>query len=178
MDSTNNYNNGSQTVSYITYTSGWPDNLVVQYNAEKGVSELIDFPAYTKLADYSNATNYPYLTEAQIAAAKDALNNVGDPEKLTEDQQAFIDSALNINIPEGIQAIKDGLFADKESQDASVKKTVSLYGVDNIEENDFQGLKNLTTLNIYGNTATIATIKCIVAYTYQLFSDIQGCIFI
>ena len=156
MDPTNNYNNGSQTVSYITYTSGWPDNLVVQYNAEKGVSELIDFPAYTKLADYSNATNYPYLTEAQIAAAKDALNNVGDPEKLTEDQQAFIDSALNINIPEGIQAIKDGLFADKESQDISVKKTVSLYGVDNIEENDFQGLKNLTTLNIYGNTATIA----------------------
>ena len=46
MSEDGRYNNGSQLKTYVRYCSGWPTNLVVQYNEEKGVSELIDFPAF------------------------------------------------------------------------------------------------------------------------------------
>lgn len=165
MSEDGRYNNGSQLKTYVRYCSGWPTNLVVQYNEEKGVSELIDFPAFSQLSGYTSETNYPYLTAAQREAAKTALSKYlsGDPR--TEDQQQFIDSALNVVIPEGIQAIKDGLFVAKEEADAaSLKedKTVTIYGLDAIEVNDFRsadGTKaaaHLKGINILGNTASIA----------------------
>ena len=165
MSEDGRYNNGSQLKTYVRYCSGWPTNLVVQYNEEKGVSELIDFPAFSQLSGYTSETNYPYLTAAQREAAKTALSKYlsGDPR--TEDQQQFIDSALNVVIPEGIQAIRDGLFVAKEDADAaSLKedKTVTIYGLDAIEVNDFRsadGTKaaaHLKEINILGNTASIA----------------------
>lgn len=165
MSEDGRYNNGSQLKTYVRYCSGWPTNLVVQYNEEKGVSELIDFPAFSQLSGYTSETNYPYLTAAQREAAKTALSKYlsGDPR--TEDQQQFIDSALNVVIPEGIQAIRDGLFVAKEDADvASLKedKTVTIYGLDAIEVNDFRsadGTKvaaHLKGINILGNTASIA----------------------
>ena len=165
MSEDGRYNNGSQLKTYVRYCSGWPTNLVVQYNEEKGVSELIDFPAFSQLSGYTNETNYPYLTAAQIEAAKTALSKYLNGEHLTEDQQHFIDSALNVVIPEGIQAIRDGLFVAKEDADvASLKedKTVTIYGLDAIEVNDFRsadGTKaaaHLKGINILGNTASIA----------------------
>lgn len=168
MSEDGRYNNGSQLKTYVRYCSGWPSNLVVQYNADKGVSELIDFPAFTELTKYAtDKSSYPYLTDAQRSAAETALQKYNDPNaSLTEDQQQFINSALNIEIPEGIQALKDGLFVDKEVADASlnVDKTVTLYGIDVIEEKDFKGTGNndgvsathLKELNVLGNTASIA----------------------
>ena len=165
MSEDGRYNNSSQLKTYVRYCSGWPTNLVVQYNEEKGVSELIDFPAFSQLSGYTNETNYPYLTAAQIEAAKTALSKYLNGEPRTEDQQQFIDSALNVVIPEGIQAIKDGLFVAKEDADAaSLKedKTVTIYGLDAIEVNDFRsadGTKaaaHLKGINILGNTASIA----------------------
>lgn len=168
MSEDGRYNNGSQLKTYVRYCSGWPSNLVVQYNADKGVSELIDFPAFTELTKYAtDKSSYPYLTAAQRSAAETALQKYNDPNaSLTEDQQQFINSALNIEIPEGIQALKDGLFVDKEVADASlnIDKTVTLYGIDAIEEKDFKGTGNndgvsathLKELNVLGNTASIA----------------------
>lgn len=165
MSEDGRYNNGSQLKTYVRYCSGWPTNLVVQYNEEKGVSELIDFPAFSQLSGYTNETDYPYLTDAQREAAKTALDKYTDNQTLTEDQQQFIDSALNVVIPEGIQAIKDGLFVEKENADAaSLKedKTVTIYGLDTIEVNDFrsadgtEAAKHLKEVNILGNTASIA----------------------
>ena len=46
------YNNSSQVATYVRYCSGWPSNLVAQYNPEKNVSELIDFPTFTELTKY------------------------------------------------------------------------------------------------------------------------------
>lgn len=165
MSEDGRYNNGSQLKTYVRYCSGWPTNLVVQYNEEKGVSELIDFPAFSQLSGYTNETDYPYLTDAQREAAKTALDKYTNNQTLTEDQQQFIDSALNVVIPEGIQAIKDGLFVEKENADAaSLKedKTVTIYGLDTIEVNDFrsadgtEAAKHLKEVNILGNTASIA----------------------
>lgn len=165
MSEDGRYNNGSQLKTYVRYCSGWPTNLVVQYNEEKGVSELIDFPAFSQLSDYTDKTDYPYLTDSQREAAKTALDKYTNNQNLTEDQQQFIDSALNVVIPEGIQAIRDGLFVAKEDADvASLKedKTVTIYGLDAIEVNDFRsadGTKAATHLkgiNILGNTASIA----------------------
>lgn len=168
MSADGRYNNGSQLPTYVRYCSGWPSNLVVQYNADKGVSELIDFPAFTELTKYATEkSSYPYLTDAQRSAAETALQKYNDKDaSLTEDQQHFIDSALNIEIPQGIQALKDGLFVEKEVADASlgVDKTITLYGIDNIEENDFKGTgtnagkiaEHLKELNILGGTTSIA----------------------
>lgn len=165
MSEDGRYNNGSQLKTYVRYCSGWPTNLVVQYNEEKGVSELIDFPAFSQLSGYTSETNYPYLTAAQREAAKTALSKYLSGDSRTEDQQQFIDSALNVVIPEGIQAIRDGLFVAKEDADvASLKedKTVTIYGLDAIEVNDFRsadGTKaaaHLKGINILGNTASIA----------------------
>lgn len=165
MSEDGRYNNGSQLKTYVRYCSGWPTNLVVQYNEEKGISELIDFPAFSQLSDYTDKTDYPYLTDSQREAAKTALDKYTNNQNLTEDQQQFIDSALNVVIPEGIQAIRDGLFVAKEDADvASLKedKTVTIYGLDAIEVNDFRsadGTKaaaHLKGINILGNTASIA----------------------
>lgn len=165
MSEDGRYNNGSQVKTYVRYCSGWPTNLVVQYNEEKGASELIDFPAFSQLSDFTNKTDYPYLTDSQREAAKTALDKYTNSQNLTEDQQQFIDSALNVVIPEGIQAIKDGLFVAKEEADAaSLKedKTVTIYGLDAIEVNDFRsadGTKaaaHLKGINILGNTSSIA----------------------
>ncbi len=144
------YNNSSQVATYVRYCSGWPSNLVVQYNPEKSVSELIDFPAFTELTKYLNKNDYPYLTDAQRSAAETALTKYTAGESLTEDQQQFIDSALNVTIPEGVQAIKDDLFVEKEKDQK--EKTLTIYGLDSIEENDFKGAKYLTGVISYSNT--------------------------
>lgn len=167
MSEAGRYNNTSQAKTYVRYCSGWPTNLVVQYNEEKGVSELINFPAFSELSNYAtDETSYPYLTAAQRTAAQDALSKYLSNGTLTEDQQQFIDSALNVVIPEGIQAIQDGLFVAKEKADEDAQvtkdKTVSIYGLDTIEANDFKSAdgtataQHLKELNIYGNTASIA----------------------
>ena len=167
MSEAGRYNNTSQAKTYVRYCSGWPTNLVVQYNEEKGVSELINFPAFSELSNYAtDKASYPYLTTEQRNAAQDALSKYLAGDTLTEDQKQFIDSALNVVIPEGIQAIQDGLFVAKEKADEDAQvtkdKTVSIYGLDTIEANDFKSADGTTTaqhlkeLYIYGNTASIA----------------------
>ncbi len=151
MSTDGRYNNSSQVATHVRYCSGWPSNLVVQYNPEKNVSELTDFPGFTELTNYLDEDDYPYLTDAQRDAAKTALTKYNAGESLTEDQQQFIDSALNVTIPEGIQAIKDGLFVEKENKD-QVNKTLTIYGLDSIEEDDFKGAKYLTSVISYSNT--------------------------
>ena len=79
---------------------------------------------------------------------------------MTENEQSFIDSALNIKIPDGVQAIADGLYKSKETSDelagyTSLEKTVTLWGLDNIEAEDFQGATSLTALISNGDMSSI-----------------------
>lgn len=155
------YNNGSQAESFIVYYSGWPTNLTVEYKYDKatgtGVSELTNFPSFSELKDYASPGKYAYMTPDYIKAAEGALDAYKtNPNSMTEDQKNFINSALNLEIPRGVQAMKDGLFKEKEDLDNAVeKKTVNVYGLDGIEENDFKGCESLTEFIVYGDPAFI-----------------------
>lgn len=127
MDPTNKINTGSQKLSYITYYSGWPANLTVQYNPETDKNELMDYPTITDLRNstgtYAQQSGgeyvYPYMQDSYADAMANAIKkktqpaNYADP-SLTEDEQAVWDSVMNIVLPEGIEGIKAGLFKEKE----------------------------------------------------------------
>lgn len=159
------YNNGGQAESFIIYYSGWPTNLTVEYKYDKatgtGVSELTNFPSFSELKDYATPGKYAYMTPAYIEAAENALDAYNsNPDSMSEDQKSFINSALNLEIPRGVQAIADGLFKEKEDKDIAasynaLEKTVNVYGLDSIQENDFKGSKSLTEFAVYGDPAFI-----------------------
>jgi uncharacterized membrane protein YgcG len=169
------YNNGSQKESFIKYYSGWPTNLTVEYvydsDPTMGRAELVDFPSLSELnLKYGPSSTLPYMTDEYKAAASTALNLYQtSPSSLTEYQKAFVDSALNPLIPDGIDSIKDGLF--KEKPDV---QTVTLQGVKAIESGytktdavldgedvvfknsgDFRDCDNIKEIYITGATTSI-----------------------
>lgn len=132
MDPSSNINKGTQPVTYITYYSGWPTNLEVQYNPQTDKNELTGYPTMEALAlsAYSEAA-YPYITEEQAKAAVNAANkyirdkNGADyvldssiqDEPITQDEQEILNAALNISIPQGVESAAGGLFAENEEKD-------------------------------------------------------------
>ena len=167
MDPNSNINVGSQERTYIKYYSGWPTNLVVQYNPETDKNELIDYPTFANIKDYS-VDDYVYMTEEYEKAAEVAVTKYPN-EAMTDDEKAIIDAALNIVLPAGIESIKDGLFVTKEAGTSEPDKTITAYslievaGVEYdedgnlIREGAFKGCKNLTAVYLLGETTTIGT---------------------
>lgn len=159
MDAGNNINVGSQPRTYITYYSGWPTNLTVRYNQDTDKNELIDYPKWEELANYaaswpkpsadssstpnSNAVTYPDLTDDYAKAAASAVQAYNDPNsRPTQDQMDIINSALNINLPAGIESIKHGIFSD-----------IDLVEQLDYEEDKFTGPNTNTTGMEDGQTA-------------------------
>ncbi len=163
MNEANAFTSGNQQEEYITYYSGWPQNLEVKYNKVTKKSELVDFPALSELgaSKYSSAT-YKYLAvpggdnayETAISNAYSEYVKAGyNLSAMTPNQREVISNALDITIPEGVQSIREGLFREKERLDSSVaqpvKKTVtaqSLISIDSPrhEVTDEQGNKTFT----------------------------------
>lgn len=116
MNPANNINIGSQQANtYITYYSGWPTNLTVKYNWETGKNELLDYPRYAELSRYDE-DSYPYMTEERVKAAQEAVrayeDYLGNSALVpTQDQLDIVNSALNINLPDGIESIAEGIFS-------------------------------------------------------------------
>ena len=82
MNPANNINVGSQERTYITYYSGWPTNLTVQYNPDTDKNELINYPTFADLESVTpvfTMANYPYITKEYEDAAKSAANKHKDP---------------------------------------------------------------------------------------------------
>lgn len=176
MNPNNNINNGQQTAqTYITFFSGWPTNLTVKYEPKTGKNTLIDVPKYSELKDLEHkeivikkwdGSQYveeskhklPYLTQDNLTAAQTAVShyeldiaNPNDPKTTTGDEQAIIDSALNILLPKGIQAIQTGLFSNLNSDgsvfDKNIKpdymlNSLTMYSVEEIEPYAFAGINN------------------------------------
>jgi len=85
MDPDSNINTGSQYKTYITYYSGWPSNLTVQYDYTTDKNTLLDYPTFDTLTtDYDSM---PYLTEAQKDALDYAYAHKKSGAKLTEDEE-------------------------------------------------------------------------------------------
>lgn len=176
MDSANKINVGSQQESYITYYSGWPTNLVVQYNSETDSNELIDYPTFYDLKTGTKYTtaNYAYMTDEYVTAASEAVSKYINNQDMTDYEKQIINAALNIVLPEGIETIQKGLFAKNEQDDLTytdIEKTLTAYGLTEVagadldengdiltDENgqvvfggDFYGLDKYTSISLLGN---------------------------
>ena len=173
MDPSNNINAGTQEKTYITYYSGWPDNLEIRYNPETDKNELVDYPTFKDIASGTKYVTgaYEYMTSDYEDAAKVAVAkyNGSNTEPMTDYEQEIIDAALNIVLPEGIESIKQGLFVTKEADESNVEKTITAFSLndisgaefdangDEISGGAFKGCKNLTGIYLMGDTASIGT---------------------
>lgn len=162
MNSANNINTGSQELTYITFYTGWPSNLTIQYNPDKGTNELVDYPKLNDLSSYS-ASNYPYITpeNAQAAATAYAAYKRGD--SLSQDQIDVLNSALNIVLPTGVETIKEGIFSglDAEGKDVAGESanveinSITTNGLETIDPYTFAGCSNLIGAYINGETSKL-----------------------
>lgn len=148
----------NQTASYITYYSGWPTNLEIRYDPDTNMSVLEDFPALSELTNVKYvASKYKYLDmpgaekeggeTAYQAAIKNAYTNYKFGKELTGDQPKLIDAALNLVIPDGVDAVREGLIKEKENLDlnqgplvdgntTTPEKTVTAYSLQKIKRGE------------------------------------------
>nr|MCR4687003.1 leucine-rich repeat domain-containing protein [Lachnospiraceae bacterium] len=160
MDPNHKINRGSQQTTYIKFYTGWPSNLTVQYNPEDNAAELIDYPHLEELAGYT-ADDYPYITPEMAAAASSAKAAYDSGASLTEDQRNIINSALNIDIPNGVETIKDGIFSGKDEAGNVIGspntdiKTITTENLKKIEPYAFAGCTELIGAYVNGDTTSI-----------------------
>lgn len=162
MNKSHNFNNASQSTAYITFYSGWPTNMTIKYNAEKQMSELVEYPTWANISNQQWFNKFPYMNEgyknaASTAVSKYALNNndnVADDVELTENEQAIIDSALNVVVPDGVQSLKGGIFS----------------GVDENKKTAYDEEGNVIQPNLKIQSITLNSIETIEPYTFY-FSD-------
>ena len=147
----------------------------MKYNPETGKNTLIDYPTYEDLSDIENkhitvtedrnavpptTRDYyiPYLTPENIDAANTAVTNYqnykNNPEthdKPTQDEYSIINSALDIVLPAGIEAIQTGLFSNLDTEGKKVDsaktantmlQSITMYTVDEIEPYAFADCTN------------------------------------
>ena len=130
MNGSNNINVGSQPTTYITYYSGFPTFLQVEYNPDRPDgqhNELVAYPtkAYlTKLkAEYDTnpeaaLNTYPFMTKDDFENLSNAINGWSDlsfPSGYTQDQVICSNSIYDLDVPYGIESIKNGLFSNLDS---------------------------------------------------------------
>lgn len=181
MNGSHNFNNDSQSTAYITFYSGWPTNMTIKYNATKKMSELVEYPTWANISSQQWFNKFPYMNEgyknaASTAVSKYALNhndNISDDVALTENEQAIIDSALNVVVPDGVQSLKAGIFSgmddkgnpayDEEGNQIQPNlkmESITLNSVETIEKNAFS-FKNsvpaLEKVTINGGADIIST---------------------
>lgn len=141
MNPTSTINNEQQNRSWITFYSGWPTNLTIQYNPNTDKNELIDYPLYNEIKNYS-LDSFPYMTNAYVTEAKTAATAYENG-TATEAQEAIVNAALNIVLPSGIESIKEGLFSDRR-EDGTIITGTSDAGGNTIADPD-KRIKSITT---------------------------------
>lgn len=199
MSSTSKINAGNQSETYITYYSGWPTNLEIQYKVNqetgKGMATLVDYPTYTELTSKYTAANYPYITSEYQQAAVTAIQNYEAwlispaTTEITDYEWQIINAALNVSVPKGVKAIDTGLFsgvkgvADEDGNYEVVAvssprvadtriQSVTLADITEFEPYTFSGCDDLTQITITGGAEKIADYAF--AYEYTLPDSMEG----
>lgn len=132
MNGVSSIENADQTTEFIRYHSGWPTNLVVQYDynitSGEGEVQLVEYPRYSS---YSNATAFcdslPYLdkkNDPETYAYYETLvgnavakynaykaNPTTNPAP-THAEMELINAALNIVVPSNVDAIGTTIVTD------------------------------------------------------------------
>lgn len=162
MDPNSYINRGSQERTYITYYSGWPQNLEVKYNPDTDKNELVDYPTFNEIKSGSKYTtgNYAYMTLEYQEAAKTAVDKYlgTNSEPMTDYEREIINAALQIELPYGIETIKEGLFTATEASEAlpsNTTKTLTAYGLLEIGKETFKGCTNLSGVYLKDRTTKI-----------------------
>ena len=184
MDPANNINTGSQELSYVTFYTGWPSNLTIQYNPDTNSNELIDYPRLSDLLSY-NKDDYPYITPEYAQAAASANSAYASGSSLTQDQKDILNAALNPVLPSGVESIKEGIFSNLNSGGGEVTpggtankdiQTITMTGVEEIDPYTFAGCSNLVGAYINDGATKIgdyAFKDCTSLEDVDLLSDIQ-----
>jgi len=170
MDPESNINTGSQYKTYITYYSGWPNNLTVQYNSNTDKNELIDYPTFADITKYADM---PYITESEKAALSSALKNKQDGKRLTQDEEEIIQAVLNLELPQGIESVKEELFVVKEGAEINLAaldmtKTITTHSINEILPRTFEGCSNVESIYINGETYSIGN------YAFENCEDLKN----
>lgn len=162
MDPNSYINRGNQERTYITYYSGWPKNLEVKYNPDTDKNELADYPTFKEIQSGSKYTtgNYAYMTLEYQEAAKTAVDKYlgTNSEPMTDYEREIINAALQIELPYGIETIKEGLFTATEASEAlpsNTTKTLTAYGLLEIGKETFKGCTNLSGVYLKDRTTKI-----------------------
>ena len=167
MGNDNVFNNN---LSHITYYTGWPSNLVVVNDS--GKVTLVEYPTFAELSE-NTLNSYYYKPEvaegykkAALSVGNEALGAGDSSEGTKEDKSAIKDAVENIVIPAGIDVIAKDLFKNGEAKEKTKveengadapQKKLTVYGLDAIDDNAFEGAEYLTTVALSGKTKSIGS---------------------
>ncbi len=164
MDVANNYNDPGAPTQYITYTSGFPQNLQIQMvvsknentnEIEKAFPVVVGIPTEDQLKGNSSYSLSTYDGDSDYVRTKDEenaivasantkyRNNISNPMNpmiLTEEEQAVIDAVYHVHISDGIRGLSDDLFAGNTAVESVILETV-----EEIPDNEFEGCTSLNT---------------------------------
>ncbi len=164
MNVDNNYNDPGAPTQYITYTSGFPQNLQIQMVVSKNENTneiesaypvVVGIPTEDQLkgnSSYSLSTydgDSEYVrTQAEenaiVASAntkyRNNISNPMNPMILTEEEQAVIDAVYHVHISDGIRGLKDDLFTGNTAVQSVILETV-----EEIPAGEFEGCTSLNT---------------------------------
>lgn len=167
MDPGEFINNGNQQRTYITYYSGWPTHLEVQYNEATDKNELVAYPTFSKIVAGYPVSQYPYMTNEYAQNMATAVKKYQDAMSskpgmtsgealatLDEYERQIINAALQIELPEGIESIQAELFVKNETA-AEPEKSITAYSLKEVEEGAFKGCRNLTSVTLSDATEKI-----------------------
>ncbi|MCH5269791.1 MAG: leucine-rich repeat protein [Lachnospiraceae bacterium] len=142
MNANNYINYGTQNRSYVTYYSGWPTNLEIQYVVDmetgEGAATLVNYPAYTELNKY-NKDSYPYMTDEYLEAAQKAVEDYNawksDKSHVVPDNEwQIINAALKVEVPTGVKMIWPGLFSGKTTTVTVLQNGTRSYDIETAKD--------------------------------------------
>lgn len=157
MTPANRINMDGQERAYIVFCSGWPTNLQVQYDHETGKNTLISYPTFKQVSQY-NLSSFPYMEPEYVTAASQALSKYTSHDTMTDGERKIVEAITNIELPYGIEAIKDGLIRANEGAENSLvqrSKTFTAHGLQEIHDCEFADCNTFTGIYLMDTVTKI-----------------------